>query len=104
VEPVAPLDQVGQLLRDPHQRDELRRQQERGRDEEREPRGEAEVAAGRDQLALRDRRGGRECEEREPVAGVRGRRRERRETGRDGGRDDGEQEGAPGGPLSLEGR
>jgi len=55
------------VLRERHQRDELRRQEKRGGDEEHDGHRESVVAPDGDDQALRQRRGGGEREEHEPI-------------------------------------
>jgi hypothetical protein len=82
-----PSDDVWQVLNDPHQCDELRRQEERGRDEEDDGNGEAVIAAGGDDQPLGERGGAPERDEQEPVLAIRSRVREGGECRRDGGAD-----------------
>jgi hypothetical protein len=75
------------VLRDPYQCDELRRQEERGCNEEDDGDGEAVIAASGDDQPLGERGGAPERDEQEPVLAVRSRVREGGECCRDGGAD-----------------
>jgi len=81
------------MLREPHQRHELRREEERGRKEEDDRHREPVMAPDRDDEALRDRGRHGERSEDQPIFEVRRRGREAEQGGGGRGRDGPDEEG-----------
>ena len=80
-----PSGDVRKVLGYGHERDELRRQEDRGRDEEDHGDGEAVIASGGDDQSLGERGAAPQRDEQEPVLAVGRRVREGEECRRDGG-------------------
>ena len=87
---VAHAQPFGDVLHDPHQRDEFRRKEQRRRNQEHDGRVVGLVARRADDEELRDRRGRAEDQERRPVLRVLEPAEERERRGRGRERDDGE--------------